>query len=204
MLDYVQPYNIYQFKFDTKFDSLNGTYRVLSIMSYGNLLMLDIDIKKILYTPLEINDSIFNEHAEKFETCRIFKLENITNTDIIHYVPEFIIKSEPQFDMTECKHIGLAINLGIWEHKNQLELLKTEIEDLVMARLGEYNLAVLYEIDTVLLAPGSYSEIQGDRKNARTNNNTLYKSKEDLKMELLKSEAKVAALEEVIENIVNG
>ena len=199
MLNSVKINFVYNFVFATPFDTINGIYKVMGIYGYSDILNINIDIKKETYDKLNIDNNIFNDHLNKFRTTNFYKLTKLDDyPDTIYYIPEFVIVGEPNASLLKAYDLGLAIKLGTWISKTPIENIKTEIEELILNRLGVNNNAIIYTINELLITSDEWNTITTNRDNNKEESDTLYQRYIKLLNENSNLKNKIQALENII------
>jgi len=169
MTDYV-----YSFVFKASFNSLDGIYRVASILSYPEVIELEISLLETIYKTNGLDEVVFNTDLPTIRSGQIYKLVSVTDSKIIYYIPEHILKEIPNASVQKYLKLGLAVNIGIFEDPNDVSTLKSEVDQTVAAMVGSSNNSVIYTVDEEWMTTDQYGVIKTAREAAITKINNHF------------------------------
>ena len=73
----------YKFSFDTDYNTLNGIYKVLSLVSYDQILLDDVDLIESLYGLVGKSDTDLATDLPTIKEEAFYSLENVVSKQII-------------------------------------------------------------------------------------------------------------------------
>lgn len=159
---------VYEFQFRLTLNTLDGIYQVNSIMSYAEMLNLDLDLYALTYQPNNLSDDIFNNDLDLIRTEKIMKLTSVVDETIIYYIPEHLFAKIPDGSVQKYFRLGIAVDLGIFADAEQLSVLRSEVEQVVASMIGSTNKTVVYTVDNKWMTTSEYTVIDTARKAAIT------------------------------------
>jgi len=171
---------VYDFSFKSNLSLLDGIYKVNAIMSYGEMLSLNLDLFKITYQPNNLTEVNFNTDLDQIRAGKIVKLVSISNEANIIYVPEHFFDKIPDGSVQKYLHLGLAVDLGIYDDAEQLSVIRSEIEQVISAMLGTTNKTVVYTVNESWMTTSDYAALNDARKASITRVRNHYTDKLDL------------------------
>lgn len=169
----VKPNYTYDFTFKSALSSLNGIYTVVSVISYAEMLTLSLDLFTLTYKPKNISSDVFNSDLDTIRAGEIVKLVSVTDKSNIHYIPTHFFDKIPDGSVQKYFHLGLAIDLGIYDDPDSLSVIRNEVEQVVATMLGVTNKTVIYTVDNKWMTTADYAIINAERKSKiqRVSNN---------------------------------
>ncbi len=162
----IVPNYVYKFIFKTSLSVLDGIYRVVSILSYSEIIADNIDIFKSTYEPNGISEAGFNTDLATIKSGQIYKLISVYDEGNIQYIPEHQLTEIPDGSVQKYLQVGLAINLGIFDDADQLSSIKSEIDQTIAATVGINDGSLIYTVKGVWMTAGDYNAIRDDREAA--------------------------------------
>jgi len=168
----ITPNHVYSFSFISQFDQINGVYKVSSVLSYAETLKLNLDLFALTYKPNSISEETFKTDLDAIRANKVYKLTDINDETIIYYIPEHILSEVPDGNVQKYFHLGLAIDLGVFDDSDQLSVIRTEVDQVIESMLGYPNKTIVYTVDNSWMTPTEYAVIDDARKLAisRVNN----------------------------------
>lgn len=160
------PNYVYKFVFKSTLSALDGIYKVISIMSYAELINNNIDLFKATYEPNGITEAIFNDQLADIRIDQIYKIVSVHDDTNIQYIPEIMLAEIPDGSVQQYLHVGLAMDLGIFSDADQLSTIKSEIDQTVAGIAGISNSSLIYTVKHVWMTAGDYIAIESDRNAA--------------------------------------
>ena len=173
----VLPDVVYKFTFTSSFNTLDKIYRVVSILSYEELLNLEVDLFETTYKANGLDEVMFNTDLGAIRSGQIFKLVDVTDESNVQYIPELIIKEVPDQSVQKYLNLGLAVNIGIFDDPAKITTIKSEVEQTLAAMLGTNNNATLYTVKESWLTTDQYVAIDTAREAAITKVDNHYTEK---------------------------
>ena len=195
----IVPNHVYKFEFISIFDKLDNIYKVESVLSYPELVSLNIDLFKETYKKNDVDVSIFNSNLNNIRSGKIYKLSSIRDKSI-HYIPEYTLIKIPDGTIQRYLQLGLAIDLGIFNDADQLSVLKDEIDQIVATMTGTQNKTIIYTVKDVWMTKTEYNTLDDLRKDNITKITNHYTDK----LELIKQIDSLKVLVDHYENILKN
>ena len=168
---------VYDFKFKSNLFTYDGIYRVSAILSYAEMLSLNLDLFKITYKPNNLNESAFNADLDQIRVGKIAKLISVIDEAKIIYIPEHMFDKVPDGSVQKYLRLGLAVDLGIYDDAESLSVLRSEIEQVVETMLGVTKKTVVYTVNDEWMTTSEYAELDDARKLAITRVSNHYTDK---------------------------
>lgn len=172
--------HVYDFTFKSALNKWNGIYRVNAILSYAEMVSLNLDLFTLTYQPNSLTEDNFNTDLDQIRTGKIVKLISVTDETVIHYVPEHLFDLVPDGSVQQYYRLGLAVNLGVFDDPEQLNVIKTEVEQVVNSMLGVTDSVVIYTVNSAWMTTAEYKTLEDARKAAVTRVRNHYTDKLDL------------------------
>ena len=158
----------YEFSMNSELSAWDGIYTVNSILSYADMLTQNLDLFALTYKPNNLTQDNFNGDLAQIRTERIIKMTSVTSATLVRYIPEHFFNKIPDGSVQKYFHLGLAIDLGTFADANQLNALRSDVEEVVAAMAGVSNKTVVYTIDNKWMTEAEYAAIDTTRKAAIT------------------------------------
>lgn len=185
----IVPGYAYDFKFKSLLSSLNGIYQVSSLLSYEELINTNVDLFASTYEPLGLDEVAYDSDLNSIREGKTAKLVSVNNPEEIWYVPEHLFDIVPDGSVQRYLHLGLAVDLGVFDDSEQLELLKEEIEQIVQTKIGVSQSAIIYSVKDAWMSKSEFQLIEAARliNIEQTNNHYTDKLKLQKEVDRLKT-----------------
>ena len=185
----IVPGYAYDFKFKSLLSSLNGIYQVSSLLSYEELINTNVDLFASTYEPLGLDEVAYDSDLNSIREGKTAKLVSVNNPEEIWYVPEHLFDIVPDGSVQRYLHLGLAVDLGVFDDSEQLELLKEEIEQIVQTKVGVSQSAIIYSVKDAWMSKSEFQLIESARliNIEQTNNHYTDKLKLQKEVDRLKT-----------------
>jgi hypothetical protein len=167
----------YAFTFETKFNSLDGIYIVKAIYSYEELVKANINLFEVLYESNSLDKTSFNNDIESIRENDVYKLESVDDSSKVIYIPDIFFKNIPEINVAKYVDLGLAISLGIYKDKDQVTSIIADLVDIIQAKTGISNGAVLFSKADKWLRTTEYENIENTRNTNITDSSNNYTDK---------------------------
>lgn len=194
----VLPNYVYYFTFVTALESLNGIYKVESLLSYSEVLGQGLDIYALTYQVNGLDEAAFKTDLESIRLNKITKLVSVTDANKILYIPEKLFSKIPEINVQKYLTMGLAVNLGIIDDAELLGVVKTEVEQVVQAMLGVATQAVVYTVKENWMTQAEFKTIDDARKVSITRVSNHYVDKQKLIKEIDSLKTLIAHYEQLL------
>lgn len=197
----ILPNYVYQFSFITSFNSLDGIYKVLRIESYESIVAEGIDLFASLYESNGLTITAFETDIATIRDKRIFKLQSVSDPNVIIFIPEHIQSTIPDVSVQQYMQLGITCNIGIHGDATEVQTLKNEIEQTIAAMIGEANSAVIYKIKDIWLTDSEYATIEANRAANVTTVSNAFTDKVALQLEVDRLRTKIIYYEDLIKSL---
>ncbi len=195
---FITPNYVYAFSFKTALSALDGIYRVSSIISYADMLLLNLDLYKLTYKPNTLSEDAFKADLNIIRSGKIAKLVSVNDENIIYYIPEHLFDKVPDGSVQKYFHLGLAVNLGIFDDAGLLNTLKAEIDQIIQTATGIANKTVIYSVKNTWMTTAAYKTIDDERNAKITRISNHYTDKLALIKEIDSLKTRIAYYEQLI------
>lgn len=153
----------YKFVFIKKFTDYNGVYTISKVYSWAEVLNEQLSLYDLLYAPLNIPETEYNEDVIKYKNENIYKLMSPEDGTIL-YAPESIIAQVPIYPVNEYQKLVMFLPLGVYDSEEGLDYLVQEIGSEINGVLGLDITPKLTTVGNVYLTEKEYNEAQALRK----------------------------------------
>lgn len=194
----ILPNYVYAFSFKSALSSLDGIYRVSSIISYADMLALNLDLYKLTYKPNNISEDIFKADLNTIRTEKIAKLISVTDEAVIYYIPEHLFDKVPDGSVQKYYHLGLAVNLGVFDDAELLTTLKTEIDQIIQTTTGVANRTIIYSVKNKWMTTADYATLANERQALVTRVSNHYTDKLELIKQIDSLKTRIKYYEDLI------
>jgi len=183
--------SVYKFMFKSIIENIDDIYKLRNIMTIDDIIEDNIDLFKDNFANIGVTQDDYNNEIlpNLQNNCIFFKLQRMNNvgnnTNNIFYIPEFLVKYQPIYNVQPYLRLGLAVNLGVFNDANRLNSIKNEINDMLKSKLGIDQSAILFGTNEVWLTDEEYNEIEQDRQDKINNTSSIYKDKIELEKTVL-------------------
>ena len=184
--------SVYKFIFKSIIENIDDIYKLRNIMTIDDIIEDNIDLFKDNFSNIGVTQDDYNNEIlpNLQNNCIFFKLQRMNNagnnnTNNIFYIPEFLVKYQPIYNVQPYLRLGLAVNLGVFNDANRLDSIKNEINDMLKSKLGIDQPAILFGTNEVWLTDEEYNEIEQDRQDKINNTSSIYKDKIELEKTIL-------------------
>lgn len=191
----IVPDHVYNFQFKSLFSALDGIYRVISLLSYAELLDQGIDLHDATYEPHGMSDQ-FDTDLDKIRSGKLVKIRAVNNPDSIYFIPEHLIDGTPDGSVQQYHQLGLAVDLGIFADAEQLSTIRNEIDQVLSTMLGVTTSSLIYTVDDVWLTKTDYRDLELARQAAVTRISNHYTDKLALQEEVSRLKTLISYYEE--------
>lgn len=156
----------YEFQFTKKFSEYNGPYTIAKIYSWAEVVNDQLSLYELLYAPLNIPETEYNEDIKTYMQESVYKLVSPVSGKIV-YAPESILDALPIYPVKEYQRLVLFIPLGVYDSVEGLDYLMQQVADEVRGALGISAEPKLTTTGKVYLTESDYNALEDGRK-ART------------------------------------
>lgn len=193
------PYvgTVYKFTFISPFNSFNGIYKVLRIMTFDEVQSDQIDLSEI-YTLSGKTVEDYDNDAIELRKDRILKLEDINNSSSIRYIPMSFGETEPDPNVKKYATLALAVNLGVYDNKNQVAFVKDTIQSIVAKSLGVEDSVYLFTMRDVWMSVSEYNQKEAERIEKKESLINLYSEVLRLRKDLDSANTKISYYEDLL------
>jgi len=199
----IVPGHVYNFKFKSLLSSLDGIYQVSSLLSYGELIEADIDLLDTTYEAYGLTEEDFENDLDLIRAGKVIKLVSVTDPDSIQFVPEHLLSEVPDGSVQKYYHLGLAIDLGIFDDAEQLTTLKDEIDQLIQAKAGVTNSSLIYSIDDAWMSVADFKSLQDAREVIISDTHNHYTDKLALQKEIARLKTMITYYEDTLKTLAS-
>lgn len=189
---------VYDFNFKSNLSILDGIYKVSAILSYAEMLSLNLDLFKITYKENNLTESNFNDDLDTIRLGKIAKLISISDESKIIYVPEHFFDKVPDGSVQKYFQLGLAVDLGIYDDADGLSVIRSEIEQVIEAMLGVQNKTIIYTVKEKWMATSDYAAIDTARSAAVSRVRNHFTDKLDLIKQIDSLKTKIKYYEDAL------
>ncbi len=197
----VLPNYVYNFSFKSEFESLDGIYKVLGILSYEELLATGIDLIPQLYTPQSLTEVDFENDLTQIRTSQIFKLQSVDDEGIIQFLPEVHLKNVPDANVQQFLDLAIACKIGVHIDPDTVSTLRSEIQQVIEAMIGEAHTAEIYTVDKKWLTETEFQAIEAARAASITTVSNHYTESVALQLEVDRLRTLIAGYETTLINL---
>lgn len=206
LLGTVTPGVVAKYVFSDPFDSLNGVYKLMRIMSFDDTLALGVDLVS-LYESVGSTEEQYNIDYPTIYPHNVVSLMDVTLlTDIEAtplIIPEYFINGVPDTNVNEYSDLAFSVHLGIFKDTDKVAWLKNEMQQFVAALTGSTSDAIDYEIDTKWLTDIEYAAIEDARVSSVTSVTTSYAKYNKLLKDYQALLVKNQVLEEIVKSLAS-
>lgn len=153
----------YKFTFKPKFSKLDGIYTITKIYSWAEVLNEQLSLFDLLYAPLNIPETEYNEDIKTYKNEDILKLVSPADGTEV-YTPASILSHYPVYPIKEYYNLVLFINLGIYNEEHGLDFLQDQVGEEVKKTLGIADAPKLVATNKVYLTEPEYEALKQERK----------------------------------------
>lgn len=197
----ILPNFVYRFSFVADFTALDGVYKVLRIESYESTLSDGVDLFTALYEPSGVALSTFEADLDTIRDKRVFKLSDVNDPSRVVLIPEHLQSILPDASIQQYMSLGLACGIGVHVSSDEVQTLKTEIEQTIAAMIGETNSVVVYKIKDKWMTEADYSAIELARSANITTISNAFTDKVSLQMEVDRLRTKITYYETLLKSL---
>ena len=192
---------VYAWTFPQKFATLNGTYRVIAIMTFADALTNEVDFYKNLYQPAGLTQDQYNTDASGYQGQVVYQLQTPTDTTAVSiYVPSSLITVAPDPSVTEYVPIYVAVPLGVFKSSSEYAFILPELDALAAAVTGNTGTCRFFgkTENAQWLTNSEYDAMATARAAKVIATNSISTQKQSLQAVVDAQRATILALEEII------
>lgn len=193
LLPYVNT--VYQFRFTSGFAACDGIYKVLRVMTFDEMISDSINLVD-LYTKVGKLEEDYHKDAASLRTDKILKLEDVTNSENVLYIPNSFNLYEPNPDVQVYANLVLAVNLGMFDDPTQIEFAKNTIESIIDKGIGIKESTLLFSTKDVWMTVSDYKEHVRQRNARKAGLVNLYSETHKLRKALDEANKKIQYYED--------
>lgn len=159
------------YTFKSKFETLNGVYRVRAETTFRDAVAAGVDFADNLYKPAGLSQTEYNSDYRSYANDKVAMLESVKDSSVVYYVPESIFLNVPDPTIKEYYPLSLVVSLGVFENTQVIYPLLDQIKDLVQAAIGVTDplLLLTNPENRVYLTDADYTTLSAARDaNTRT------------------------------------
>lgn len=158
----------YYFQFDIGYESTDGVYKVVKVMTYDEYLLDNGDILRDFFMPNGKTQVDLDADIEKVRTSKILKLVNpdaFTEDTDPTFVPLNYVRMTPDHHIRKYFRIGIVGDIGITDKPTDLNFAKEAIREHLEAALGVDIDPQFVTIEEAWMADSQYQELLAERDN---------------------------------------
>lgn len=186
----------YKLTFDDSFAELNGLYTVLQLLSHEEMIELDVSVEST-YEALDIAADFVIDKKNYIDKTYI-KIKSITD-ETVYYISEVMLTHIPDFTAQKYYKLGLAVDLGVYSHEDDIGGLSLTVKNLLTNNYGITSTpVVMIHGNSVWLTDDEYSDIRTARENNKGEITNIYVINKKLSDENSELRQRVATLETML------
>lgn len=197
----IVPNHVYAFSFKSSLSAKDDIYRVESVLSYTEFLKLNLDLFALTYKPNGLTEELFKNDLPQIRDGKVYKLFSMNNSDVIVYAPEHLFAEIPDGSVQKYLHMGLAVDLGVFDDAEHLNIIRSEIEQIITSMLGVPNKAVVYTVNNRWMTREDFAVIDQERNQRITRVRNHYTDKLALMKEVDSLKIKIKYYEDLLKAI---
>lgn len=155
----------YKFGFIEAFESLNGIYKVVQIMSYKELLDSNLSLYDGLYVHVNKTQQDLDNDVAKYRTDDILKLESVIDKTKVYYIPSKILRFIPETNVNKYAKLAVGLNVGPCNSKEDLDHIVEALQQLMTKMFGISQSPSVFSVGSVWLTDAEYATITAERDN---------------------------------------
>lgn len=175
---------------------VNGSYTVVAVRTYDELIARGQDPLKLVYEPVELGGTAYA--ADKAEGALIVCLRS--STGILLYVPDTYIESYPSMGSVKYSRLVIGVSMGMWPDERDLTDISQTITESVKAKIGvEPTLFISRASTSDYVTESKHAQLVTARLNAVENTETYTAAIIRLSDRIAQLEATIAEQDTLIE-----
>ena len=188
------------FEFISKFETLNGVYRVRSETTFMDSISAGVDFFKNLYAPAGLTQVDYTADYGSYKKDRVVILESVVDNTVVYYAPESVFGKVPDPTIREYFPLVLAVDLGVQKNTQAILPLVEFVEDKIRDSLGTTNpVKIITDPNNrVYLTDAQYATLEAAREANKVALATLSAQLRASEEQRIILAAKVAAYEALI------
>ena len=199
----LKPGWTYKFSFLPGFDTLDGVYTVMKIYTYDEMLADGVTLYDGLYshvgkTEQNVNDDVTSMN---FRDEDVYKLTHPEDSEIVYYVPYGVLAIAPDPNVAAYPKLVLAFNVGVATSEEELSGISANINEVISKMFGIPDAAKVFSIGNEWLTEDEYATIVANRDTSAKAVVSYFADNVQLRNDLEKRNARIAALEAYIKKI---
>ena len=207
----IKTENTYKFICKSGFEKLDGIYTVLSLQSYYDINLEDIDLFSFFYKKADKSQEEWDNDKSIYTQATFGKLEDISNSSNIIYIPivddintqASILKEYPISDIVEYSRMMLNIDLGPSDDPSYMESLILSVAEIIAYSQGIKVMPRILVYDKVWLTDDEYEKIVEERAKNKRNTVNYFSEAKRLGNRVSSDGTKIIALETIINDLLN-
>lgn len=199
----------YKFQFITGFETLNDIYTVAAIMSFEEMLALNINLVQTLYTKVGKTQLDYEQDVQVYKGKKVYKLvlvgKKVNPKDpVIYYIPEVLIDKIPDYNVKQYPDLVVALRLGAIDNAETIGYIKTVLQQQISKMFGITVTPDVISVDKIWMTTDDYAALEATRNTAMKEVVNWYSETVRLQGEIDKLKALIAAQQETIMAFVEG
>lgn len=190
----------YQFVFTKKFTKYDGVYTIAKVYSWAEVINDQLSLYDLLYKPLNIPETEYNQDIIQFKNENIYKLVSPDDGSIV-YAPESIFAQVPIYPVKEYQKLVMFLPLGIYASEEGLDYLVDQVGDELKGALGLTITPKLTTVGKVYMTEEEYNLLEAQRKENADKILNWFSSYIQLKEDNDKLKAQIAGYQKLIERL---
>lgn len=195
--------SVYQFTFESDFESFNGVYKLVKLMTYDEYLEDGNNLLDDFFTPNGQDETALNEALPTIRASKIMKL--VTPNDLeeskVVFAPLCYVKTVPDFNVKCYKEFGLIVSVGVIDEVDSLEYIRTNLIEQFSAALGIHTNPKFVTLGDVWLSESQYAEIKAQRDQDALATINYFSENKRLQQQLNKAHTKIQYYEELVKQL---
>ena len=197
----LQPGWTYRFAFKSQFSSLDGTYTVVKMYTYPELLKEKLDLYDLLYSPLKLTQEQYEKDCVTYFNEGVYKLISPEDESVIVYAPQSILATIPIYNVQQYSNLAIAFHLGTFKSGEEIQPLLNNLSQEISAALGVDQEPRAITVGKSFLTDDEYSDIVAQRKDRITSVLNYFSENLKLRKEVINLKARIVKLEEYIKSM---
>lgn len=132
---FINPGITYRLTFVTGFESLNGLYTVLKLLSHEEMLAEELSILDF-YTAAGKTEDEFTADKLEYVSGAYVKIQSAIDETIVYYTSSLLLAYIPDYSAKPYNKLGLAIDIGTYRDEEELTGLTDAIKSFLTNRYG--------------------------------------------------------------------
>lgn len=199
----------YKFQFISGFDTLNDIYTVAAIMSFEEMLALQVDLVKTLYSKVGKTNIDYDQDVPVYKGKKVYKLILVgkkanPKDPEIYYIPEVLIDKIPDYNVKQYPDLVVAIRLGPIDNAETIGAVKTVLNEQISKMFGITTTPDIISVNKVWMTTDEYAAVEATRNAAIKKTVNWYSETVRLQKVIDRLKGIIAAQETALFAFING